>query len=109
MAVVLNSKPGMFVSANVGLLGKPGEIVPTSQVIAAGGMKLGVTAILGKQYQKTINNPEIEMGDPAAALRQIVPELKRKADYLVLLAHATMAESVALAKRVPRVQRGCYV
>ena len=41
------------------------------------------------------------MGDPAAALKQIVPELKRKADYLVLLAHATMEESVALAKQFP--------
>ena len=101
MAVVVNSKPGMFVSANIGLLGKPGEIVPTYQVIEAGGIKLGVTAILGRSYQKEINNPEIEMGDPVAALKPIVPELRRKADYLVLLAHASMDESVALAKQFP--------
>jgi hypothetical protein len=101
MAVVLNSKPEMFVAANVGLLDKPGKLVPTSRVIEAGGIKLGVTAVLGKQYQKTINNPEIELSDPVAALKQIVPELRQKADYLVLLAHATKDEAIALAQQFP--------
>jgi hypothetical protein len=101
LAAGVEGKPSVFVAANVGLLSKPGDIVPTSRVIEAGGMKLGVTAVLGKQYQKTINNPEIEMGDPVAALKQIVPELKRKADYLVLLAHATKDEAVALAQQFP--------
>ena len=64
-------------------------------------MKIGVTAVLGKQYQKDIHNDEIEMSDPEAALEKIVPELKRKADYLVLLAHATMEESMELGKKFP--------
>ena len=44
---------------------------------------------------------EIEMSDPEAALEKIVPELKQKADYLVLLAHATMEESIELGKKFP--------
>ena len=41
------------------------------------------------------------MTDPDAALEKIVPELKQKADYLVLLAHATMEESIELGKKFP--------
>ncbi len=67
----------------------------------AGGMKIGVTAILGKKYQDEIHDDEIEMLDPEEALEKIVPELKQKADYLVLLAHATKDESIALGKKFP--------
>ena len=41
------------------------------------------------------------MSDPEAALEKIVPELKQKADYLVLLAHATSEESIELGKKFP--------
>jgi len=87
--------------ANVGLFGFDQNITQTSRVVEAGGVKIGVTAILGRQYQKEINNAEIEMSDPAAALKKIVPELKKKADFLVLLAHATRKESIELAKQFP--------
>jgi len=101
VAAGVEDKPSPFVAANVGLFGFDAEITPKSRVIEAGGMKIGVTAILGKQYQKEINNPDVEMSDPEAALAAIVPELKQKVDYLVLLAHATRDESVALAKKFP--------
>ena len=101
VAASIDGKPSPFLSANVGLFGFAAEITPTSRVIEAGGRKIGVTAVLGKEYQKKIHNDEIEMSDPEAALEKIVPELKRKADYLVLLAHATLEESVALAKKFP--------
>lgn len=101
VAAGVNGQPGIFLSANVGLFGKPGEIAPTYRIFDAGGMKVGVTAVLGLEYQQDINNPEIEMTDPVAALERIVPVLKQKADYRVLLAHATLDESIALAKRFP--------
>lgn len=101
VAASVDQKPSLFVSANVGLLGKPGEITPESRVIKAGGVKIGVTAVLGKKYQKEINNPEIEFSDPVAALKKITPELKQKADYLVLLAHTTLDEAIALGKQFP--------
>ncbi len=101
VAASVDGNPSPFVAANVGLFGFAAEIAPTSRVIEAGGMKVGITAVLGKKYQKEIHNDEIELSDPEAALEKIVPELKRKADYLVLLAHATLEETVALAKRFP--------
>jgi hypothetical protein len=104
VAAGIDGKASPFVSANVGLLGQPGEITPQSHILQAGGMKIGVTAVLGKSYQKEIHNDEIEMTDPVAALEKIVPELQRNADYLVLLAHATMDESIELGRRFPAFQ-----
>jgi hypothetical protein len=57
---------------------------------------------LGKQYQEQLHNDEVEFRDPAEALAKIAPELNKQADYLVLLAHATRDEAVALAKQFPR-------
>ncbi len=101
VAASVDGKPSPFVAANVGLLGKPGEITPQVRVIEAGGMKIGVTAILGRKFQKEIHNDEIEMSDPDAVLAKIVAELKPKADYLLLLAHATSEEAVELGKKFP--------
>jgi hypothetical protein len=99
----MDGKPSFFVSANVGLFGKPGgEHAPQFRIIQAGGMKIGVTAVLGKEFQAEIKNDEIEITDPDAALEKILPELKKqKADFLVLLAHATRKESEALGRKFP--------
>lgn len=101
VAAGIDGEPSRFVSANVGLFGFDAGITNASRIIEAGGMKIGVTAILGAKYQKQINNSEIELKDPVEALKPIVPELKKKADYLVLLAHATKEESIELARKFP--------
>lgn len=90
-----------LVSANVGLFGPPGEYTAQIRIIDAGGMKLGVTGILGRQFQQAIHSDTIEMTDPEAALAKVLPDLKQKADYLILLAHATREESVELARKFP--------
>jgi hypothetical protein len=101
VAAEVNNKPSMFLSANVGLFSFDAHVTETSRVIEVGGRKIGVTAVLGTQYQKEINNSDLEMLDPAAALAKVVPELKRKADYLVLLANTTHAEAIELARKFP--------
>jgi hypothetical protein len=101
LAAVAVNEPVIFVDANVGLLGKPGEIPPATRVIEAGGMKIGVTAILGKSYLKELHNDEIQTVDPDAALAKVIPELKQKTDYVVLLAHATQKEAEALGQKFP--------
>lgn len=91
----------LFVSANVGLFGLDAGLTPKQEIIERAGYKIGVTAVLGKKWQKEINNPEIAMADPAEALRAIVPGLEAKCDLLVLLAHATTEESIELGKQFP--------
>jgi len=95
------SQQSPFVSANVGLFGFDADQTTDWRVVERAGRKLGITAILGKTLQKEMNNDEIELADPAAKLAEIVPQMKGKADYLILLAHATREETIELAKKFP--------
>ena len=98
VAAVAGQQPedSIFVSANVSLFG----LTPKLRKVEAGGMKLGITAVLGKEYQQQVNNGEIEMHPAAEALEAVMPELK-DCDVRVLLAHATANEAKALAKQFP--------
>jgi len=101
-AAGVDGKPGFFVAANVALFGFDAGLTPTHKLIEAGGVKLGVTAVLGQRYRKEITDPDIETTDPEQAVEKVLPALKAaKPDYLVLLAHATMEECIALARRFP--------
>jgi hypothetical protein len=100
-AANLNGQQSPFVSANVGLFGFDSGMTSAYRIIKSGGMRIGVTSVLGKTYQKEIKNNEIEMLDPEAAIQKILPKLKQQADYLVLLAHATKDETIALARKFP--------
>jgi hypothetical protein len=101
VAASVNEQKSPFVSANVALFGFDSGMTSTYRIIAAGGKRIGVTSVLGKTYQKEVKNDEIEMLDPEAAIQKILPKLKSEADFLVLLAHATKPETIALAKRFP--------
>jgi hypothetical protein len=101
-----DGKPSPFISANVGLFGFNQHVTQTSRVVEAGGTRVGVTAILGKQFMKEVekaltDKSQIEMIDPETALKKIVPDLKRNSDYMVLLANATREEAVELARKFP--------
>ena len=101
VAANVNGQQSPFVSANVGLFGFDSGMTSTYRIVTAGGMRIGVTSVLGKTYQKEIQNDEIEMIDPEAAIKKILPKMKGQTDYLVLLAHATKDETIALAKKFP--------
>ncbi len=91
-----------FVSANVGILDFDLGYVERYRVLEAGGRTIGVTSILGEQYQATINNDDVLFIEPEKALAEIVGPLAEQADFLVLLSHATAEESKALARKFPQ-------
>ncbi|HID75817.1 MAG TPA: hypothetical protein EYP56_07450 [Planctomycetaceae bacterium] len=91
----------LFVSGNVALFKFEYGMTARYEVIRAGGRKVGVTAVLGKSFQQKINNPELEIIAPEEALAELVPVLKPQCDLLVLLAHASRDESIALGKAFP--------
>ncbi len=100
VAASTGDQPSMFLSANVGLFGFDAGLTATHRVIEQGGVKLGVTGVLGAEFQKGINNPEIELAGAEAAIEKVLPNLQQ-ADFHVLLAHATMAETEVLARKFP--------
>jgi len=101
VAASVDDQQSPFLSANVGLFGFEAQLTARMRIIEAAGLKLGVTGIIGREYQKEIHNDEIELADPAKALGELMPQLKQQADYLVLLCSASKEESLALARKFP--------
>ena len=91
-----------FVSANAALFGFEQKFIPRFQIVSAGKLKLGVTAVLGESARRAINNDDIKFKPAEEALKEVLPELKKAGcDRLILLAHATQRESIELAKKFP--------
>lgn len=91
-----------FVSANAALFGFEQKFIPRFQIVSAGKLKLGVTAVLGESARRAINNDDIKFKPADEALKEVLPELKKVGcDRLILLAHATQRESIELAKKFP--------
>jgi len=99
VAAVAGQDPqdSIFVSANVSLF----DLTPKTRIVEAGGLKVGITSVLGDEYRQQVNNDEVTMTPAAEALEKVVGELAQ-CDVRVLLAHATVEESRELAKKFPQ-------
>jgi hypothetical protein len=93
-----------FLSANVGFFGAPGQPggPKASRVFEVGGVKIGVTSILGTKYGETSvivkNDSNMTIEDPVAVLPKAIESLKAAgADLLVLLSHASLEETRKIA------------
>ncbi|MCA9101853.1 MAG: hypothetical protein KDA63_11910 [Planctomycetales bacterium] len=96
------SSPLRLVSANVGLFGFDDSLPPAGyRVVEAGGVRIGVTSVLGAEYQQRVQSDEVELGDAAEHIEQVLPTLREEADMLILLSHATPEESRRLAEQFP--------
>jgi hypothetical protein len=91
-----------FVSANAAPLGFEAQLIRRFQIIDAGKIKFGVTAIVGDSVQRAVNNDDIKFKPTDQAIKEVLLELKKAGcDHLILLAHATQRESIDLAKKFP--------
>ncbi len=96
-----DGSPCRFISANVGLFGADSGLTPKYTVIELGGRKIGVTSVLADSLHSQINNSDLTFTPAEQALTAILPELKSKADVLVLLSHGTPDETRKLAAKFP--------
>ncbi len=99
-----------FVSANVVFYNTPDIGSPAHfRVIEIGGVKIGVTAVLGKKYGSQIfpegNNSAsdlLKVEDPVKSLQPAIAELKKaNCELLILLSHSTKDETKAILKAIP--------
>ena len=96
----VGDQPTPYVSGNVGLLGLDANITPRFRVVEAGGLKIGITSVLGDEEAAKIRNDDIEMVPAAKALGPIAAELsKAGCDHQVLLCFAKPEETQALAAK----------
>lgn len=90
-----------FVSANVGLFGLENSTVPKFRVVTVGGVRIGITSVLGDTAAKQVGNQEIEVAPAAEALGSVVDELQKASEVRVLLVQATLDEAKELVKQFP--------
>lgn len=104
VVINLDNAPELFVSANVAMGDFDSEFWKRFEIVEAGGMKIGITSVLGKKELAGFRNSgDFAFMEPEAALAQVVPELqKANCDQLVLLAHAELDEAKALARKFPQ-------
>jgi hypothetical protein len=101
MPAAANAKT-MSVCGNVGLFAFDEKMLPRTQLINTGFKVIGVTSVLGNTYQqKLAGNSNLKMASAEKLLDEAVPMLKKRAGYLVLLAHSTHGEAIALGKKYP--------
>ena len=94
----IGDAPSRFVCANASVF----ELNLAFRVIEVGGRKVGVTSVVGAQYQRQINNDDVSLTPPDEALRAVLPKLRSgQCDLLVLLSHSTIDESKRLARQFP--------
>jgi hypothetical protein len=105
LSVVINldNASEQFVSANVALGDFDSGFWKRYKIVEQGGMKIGITSVLGKKELAGFKNAtDFAFMDPAAAIAQVLPEMKKaKCDQPVLLAHAEPAEAKELARKFP--------
>lgn len=92
--------PYPFIGANVSVISS----TPTHRVFEAGGLRVGVTAVLGDEFQKELanDNPGVELRSVDEGLKAAWKELEAaKCSFHVLVAHASVEESREIAKRHP--------
>ena len=94
-------EPSAFVCANVTVF--DASFTSPYLVMEAAGKKIGITSVLGQRNQNQVNNDEITMRPAEEGLAEVWPKLQQaQCDLYVLIAHASMEESRALAQKFPQ-------
>ncbi len=95
----LKEQYSQFVSAN--LHGPDGKLVFEPYVIAklSNGYRCGIIGILDDNLQEDEIGEGLKVTPPSDALSKYLPELKKKSDYIVLLAFADQDQIKEIAKQ----------
>ena len=92
-----------FTSANIGLFAFDSGATQSYRVVEAAGRKIGVTAVLGESFRKTMNNEGVVSRPAEEALAEVVPQLvAEKCDILILLSYAPPMETETLVRKFPQ-------
>ena len=67
------------------------------------GKRIGVFAVAGSDFPKLVKTEGFSFGDPVAAARDVVAELRGKVDAIVMIGHQHAEEDYELARAVPGI------
>jgi hypothetical protein len=90
-----------FVSANVVVYEE--SFLETLKVLSIGDRKIGVTAFLGVEESKQVQNVDVSLVDPVEPVAKAARQMEELGvRFKVLIAHASLEESAQVAKAVPK-------
>ena len=94
-----------LVSANVVFAGTKKPLLKPYVIKKAGSVKVAFTGLLGKEIvlKKHAGDKELTVLDPVATAKALIPELRKKADVVVVLSHLGLTESQKLTIEVPGI------
>ena len=93
------NKNGLFLSSNVSVIP---DYDTSHKVIVVDNKRIGITGVLGDENAKKVDNDNIKIAGAIASLRATAEKLKEaKCDYMVLISHASLEETRAMAQAVP--------
>lgn len=99
----VGTAPTPFVSANVGLYGLDAKITPRTTVVDVGGLRIGITAVLGDRQANAVRNETIEIATATEGLKAAAAELAAAGcDHQVLLAWTVAEEAAKYAALFPQ-------
>lgn len=93
-----------FLSANLRFKGR--EIVPGYRIIQTNQARVAVIGLMGQQvfkYYPAGVTSGLEISDPEPVLRDLVAELRPKADLLILLSHLGFEQEQEFARKFPEL------
>ncbi|HEV7574373.1 MAG TPA: 5'-nucleotidase C-terminal domain-containing protein [Thermoanaerobaculia bacterium] len=75
-----------------------------TRIFVVNGIRVGVFAIAGNDFKTLVKEPLFHFGDPVAAARDAVRELREKhADVVVMIGHEHLDDDFALARAMPGI------
>lgn len=94
-----------LVSANLVLAGSRKPFTKPYVVRKAGTVKVAFTGLIGKELKlrEFPGDAKLEILDPAETMKRLLPEMRKKADVVVLLSHLGMTESQKLTIEAPGI------
>ncbi len=100
IAINLEAATNPLVSANVAIGDFNSGFTKRYKIIERGGMRIGVTTVLGTKQISHIKNKDLLLAEPVQAIPDILADLENaKCDHLVLLVNGEPDEAKALARR----------
>jgi 5'-nucleotidase / UDP-sugar diphosphatase len=94
-----------LVSANLVLASSKKPLAKPFVVRKAGTVRVAFAGLIGKdmKLRQFPGDPALEILDPASTMKRLLPEMRKKADVVVLLSHLGMTESQKLTVEVPGI------
>jgi 5'-nucleotidase/UDP-sugar diphosphatase len=95
------------VSANVlrrnlpdidGSTGKP--LAKPSVVVTKGNLRIGIIGLTTTEY---IMSTQVQVKDPLPILRELVPEVSKQCDFLIVLSHVGYEPDLEIARTIPDI------